>query len=137
MTQPPSSDYELRGLNFPMRLQPDARRLMEGPVGVVARQVIRELIAARREGLPVAMLEVARGPEPLLQDWDEVVIRVSVLLRPEEAVAAWDALEQRVERLRESLDMVQKEILDEAVALHFIWKDNDNHANGAGAHGSA
>jgi hypothetical protein len=130
VAQQPASDYELRGLNFPMRLQPDARRLMEGPVGVVARRVIREVIAARREGLPVAMLEVARGPEPLVQDWEEAVIRVSVLLTPREAVAAWDALAQRVEALRESLDMVQKEILDEAVGLHLVWKDNGN-GNGA------
>ena len=45
----------------------EARRLMEGPVGVVARRVIREVVAARRAGLPVAMLEVAfkNAPPPM------------------------------------------------------------------------
>ena len=100
----------------------------------MARQVIREIIAARREGLPVAMLEVAAGPEPLLPDWQEVALRVGLLMTPEEAVAAWEALDQRVENLRESLDMVQKEILDEAVALEVVWKEN---GNGGDANGSA
>ena len=55
-----------------------------------------------------------------------------------EAVAAWDALAAKVEALRETLDMVQKEILDEAVALHLVWKENGNgNGNGAVADGPA
>lgn len=134
MAQQPQSDYELRGLNFPMRLQPEARPLMEGAVGVVARMVVREIVAARREGLPIAMLEIAAGPEPMLPDWQAVALRVGLLVAPAEAVAAWDDLDRRVERLRDSLDMVQREILDEAVALEVVWKEN---GTGTDVNGSA
>lgn len=135
MTQP-SGDLDMKGLNFPLRMQPAARHMMNSAIGVTARRVVRVVMDARNDGLPVALLEVAAGPEPMLPDWQEVVIRVSVLLSPEEAVAAWERLARRLETLRESLDFVEREILEEAVALELIWKQNGNgNGNGAAGHG--
>lgn len=121
--QNPSDTLQIGPLNISVSLQPAARPLMTTPTGLLVRQVVRLVVEAKRQGLPVSLLEVKAATDPEIETWRELVVRVSVLCSAEAALQAWEELSQRLETLRSSLDPLQRELLDEAVAFQVVWPE--------------
>ena len=114
---------EIGSLNMPVSLQPAARPLMAAPAGLLVRQVVRVVVQAKREGLPVSLLEVKAATDPEVEAWRELVVRVSLMCSPETALKAWEELSERLETLRGTLDPFQRELFDETVAFQVVWAE--------------
>jgi len=107
--------------DFPIIADPDARRLR----AAIPQSDILLVLQAIRDacgGVDISSVKLRRSTEPEDPDWEELVFEVRVDAGPNEALAYWDRVGERLDDAIADLDVTRRETFARQIAVHVAWE---------------
>jgi len=72
--------------------------------------------------MDISSVKLRRSVEPEDPDWEELVFEVRVDAGPTEALAYWDRIGQRLDRIIEELSEPRRRTFARQLAVHVTWE---------------
>ena len=105
-----------------LRISKEAQSTIQGVLTSVFFDVCELIFKEREIGVPIMKVEVELLKEPE-SEWEELVLKIQVDLKFDEAMRLWDDLAMKVDKLKNIMPYEKAKVLDEKVALHVEWSE--------------
>lgn len=111
--------YLVRDLR--LQIQPSAYRLLDSGLSDLCVKVLEIIHEEKQQELPVSQVELSSFVDPEVEDWEELVILVTLECEAEQALSSWSRLSMKRQALEEKLSPLEIRLLRQKIGLHVDW----------------